>query len=169
MVTPVERRNFVSVVRAAKKSKLGPIFFQNIRVIYKLSMKKQKTGQKTEKKPPKKVFFQPLRPAGSVWLDMVRPYPASGWIWSGHIQPEAGHGLDHIQPGWIWSDALMQAANFDNWNPFILCACILALFTAGVFILGSRKVTINNYDVVFGEGQGQPDRKGGGGAESEKN
>ena len=62
----------------------------------------------------------------------------------------------------------MQAANFDNWNPFILCACILALFTAGVFILGSRKVTINNYDVVFGEGQGQPDRKGGGGAESEK-
>ena len=42
-------------------------------------------------------------------------------------------------------DALMQAANFDNWNPFILCACILALFTAGVFILGSRKVTINNY------------------------
>ena len=100
---------------------------------------------------------------------MVRPYPALGWIWSGHIQPEAGHGLDHIQPGWIWSDALMQAANFDNWNPFILCACILALFTAGVFILGSRKVTINNYDVVFGEGQGQPDRKGGGGAESEKN
>ena len=32
-------------------------------------------------------------------------------------------------------DAVMQAANFDNWNPFILCACILALFTAGVFIL----------------------------------
>ena len=65
-------------------------------------------------------------------------------------------------------NGLMQAANFDNWNPFILCAGILALFTAGVFILGSRKVTINNYDVVFGEGQGQPDRKGGGGAESEK-
>ena len=34
----------------------------------------------------------------------------------------------------------MQAANFDNWNPFILCAGILALFTAGVFILGSWKV-----------------------------
>ena len=32
-------------------------------------------------------------------------------------------------------DAVMQAANFDNWNPFILCAGILALFTAGVFIL----------------------------------
>ena len=103
MVTPVERRNFVSVVRAAKKSKLGPIFFQNIRVIYKLSMKKQKTGQKTEKKPPKKVFF-PAPPTS--WLslagygqtiscimqDMVRPYPAWGGIWS-----------DHIQPCWIWS------------------------------------------------------------------
>ena len=87
VVTPVERRNFVSVVRAAKKSKLGPIFFQNIRVIYKLSMKKQKTGQKTEKKPPKKVFF-PAPPTSwlslagygqtisSLRLDMVRPYPA---------------------------------------------------------------------------------------------
>ena len=66
-MTPEERRNFVSVVPAAKKSKLCPIFFQNIRVIYKLSMKKQKTGQKTEKKPPKKV--------------------------SDHIQPQAGYGL----------------------------------------------------------------------------
>ena len=34
----------------------------------------------------------------------------------------------------------MQAANFDNWNPFILISGILALFTAGVFILGSWKV-----------------------------
>ena len=40
----------------------------------------------------------------------------------------------------IHNDDLMQAANFDNWNPFILCAGILALFTAGVFILGSWKV-----------------------------
>ena len=34
----------------------------------------------------------------------------------------------------------MQAANFDNWNPFILISGILALFTAAVFILGSWKV-----------------------------
>ena len=54
----MEPRNFVSVVPAAKKSQLGPIFFsQNIRVIYKLSVKKQETGQKTGKKPPKKVFL----------------------------------------------------------------------------------------------------------------
>ena len=53
----MEWRNFVSVVPAAKKSQLGPIFFQNIRVIYKLSVKKQETGQKTGKKPPKKVFL----------------------------------------------------------------------------------------------------------------
>ena len=44
VVTPVEHRNFLSVVPAAKKSKLGPIFCQNIRVIYKLSVKKQETG-----------------------------------------------------------------------------------------------------------------------------
>ena len=56
----MEWRNFASVVPAAKKSQLGPIFFQNIRVIYKLSVKKQETGQKTGKKPPKKgVFIRP--------------------------------------------------------------------------------------------------------------
>ena len=57
MATPVEPRNFVSVVPAAKKGKLGPIFFLNIRVMYILSVKKQKTGQKTGKNSPKKVFF----------------------------------------------------------------------------------------------------------------
>ena len=34
----------------------------------------------------------------------------------------------------------MQAAHFDNWSPFIFIAGILALFTAGVFILGTYKV-----------------------------
>ena len=42
----------------------------------------------------------------------------------------------------------MQAANFDNWSPFILIAGILALFTAGVFILGTYKV-INMMAVVM--------------------
>ena len=42
----------------------------------------------------------------------------------------------------------MQAANFDNWSPFIFIAGILALFTAGVFILGTYKV-INMMVVVM--------------------
>ena len=66
----------------------------------------------------------------------------------------------------------MQAANFDNWNPFILCAGILALFTAGVFILGSWKVINHqhdgnedgshdgNVDVAFGEGLGRGESDG---------
>ena len=37
-------------------------------------------------------------------------------------------------------DDLVQATNFDNWNPFILVSGLLALFTAAVFILGSWKV-----------------------------
>ena len=53
----MERRTFVSVVPAAKKNKLGPIFSKNIRVMYILSVKKQKTGQKTGKNPPKKGVF----------------------------------------------------------------------------------------------------------------
>ena len=56
----MEPRNFVSVVPAAKKGKLGPIFFLNIRVMYILSVKKQRTGQKTGKNPPKKVVFSSL-------------------------------------------------------------------------------------------------------------
>ena len=42
----------------------------------------------------------------------------------------------------------VQAANFDNWNPFIFIAAILALFTAGVFILGTYKV-INKMTVML--------------------
>ena len=53
----MERRTFVSVTPAAKKNKLGPIFSKNIRVIYKLSVKKQETGQKTGKNPSKKAFL----------------------------------------------------------------------------------------------------------------
>ena len=56
----MERRTFVSVTPAAKKNKLGPIFSKNIRVIYKLSVKKQETGQKTAKNPPKKAFLSAL-------------------------------------------------------------------------------------------------------------
>ena len=72
MVTPVEPRNFVSVVPAAKKSKLGPIFFLNIRFMYKLSVKKQRTGQKTGKNPPKKVVF-PAPPIS--WLSFSEKGP----------------------------------------------------------------------------------------------
>ena len=69
VVNPVEWRNFVSVVPVAKKRKLGPIFSKNIRVMYILSVKKQKTGQKTGKNPPKKMIFSaPL----TSWLSLDR-------------------------------------------------------------------------------------------------
>ena len=45
VVTPVERRTFVSVALATTKSKLGPIFFQNIFLVYILLVKKQKTAK----------------------------------------------------------------------------------------------------------------------------
>ena len=55
-------------------------------------------------------------------------------------------------------DGLMQAANFDNWNPFILISGILALFTAGVFVLGSWKVKGHDRD----ESSDDPDSCSGG-------
>jgi len=72
VVTPVEWRNFVSLVPAAKKSKLGPIFSINICVMYILSVEKQKTGQKTGKNSPKRMFFS--SPPTS-WLSLDRFWP----------------------------------------------------------------------------------------------
>ena len=97
VATPVEWRNFVSVVPAAKKSQLGPIFFQNIRVIYKLSVKKQETGQKTGKKPPKKGVF----------------------ISSSDQLAEPGHkSCQLLWPGSAsWSEGLMKTPFFGGFLP----------------------------------------------------
>ena len=63
-MTPVERRNFVSVVPVAKKSKLSPFSSQNILFIYKFSAQKQFTGRKMGKNPTKKGVFS--RPSGQL-------------------------------------------------------------------------------------------------------
>ena len=67
VVSPVERRNFVSVVPAAKKSKIKPFSFQNIPAMYIYKAQKQGTGRKMGKNPPKKgVFLAPL----ASWLSL---------------------------------------------------------------------------------------------------
>ena len=60
VATPVEWRTFVSVTPAATKSILDSFLFQNILSMYILSMKQQKTGQKTDKNPTKKPVFSVL-------------------------------------------------------------------------------------------------------------
>ena len=55
-------------------------FLQKRHFIYKLSVKRQKTGQKTAKKPPKNLFFQLLRLSVWVWPQMLRN--ASGQTWN---------------------------------------------------------------------------------------
>ena len=57
VATPVERRTFVSVVPTARKSKLGPISFQNIRNMCIQMDKMHLTGQKSGKRPSKTLFF----------------------------------------------------------------------------------------------------------------
>ena len=57
VATPVEWRTFVSVAPAATESILDSFFFQNILSMYILSMKQQKTWQKTDKNPKKNLFF----------------------------------------------------------------------------------------------------------------
>ena len=60
VATLVEQRNFVSVVPAAKKSKIRPFSFQNIPAMYMYKAQKQGTGRKMGKNPPKKgVFLAP--------------------------------------------------------------------------------------------------------------
>ena len=73
VVTPVERRNFVSVVPAAKKSKIRPFSFQNIPAMHMYKAQKQGTGRKMGKKPPKKGFF--LAPPAT-WLSLTSNEPA---------------------------------------------------------------------------------------------
>ena len=36
-------------------------------------------------------------------------------------------------------EELQQAANFDNWKPFIICAGVVSLLASGVFAFGSLK------------------------------
>ena len=89
----MEPRNFVSVVPAAKKSKLGPIFFLNIRFMYKLSVKKQRTGQKTGKNPPKKVVF-PAPPIS--WLSFSEKGPGPFPDFRKRTRSLSGKGPGHF-------------------------------------------------------------------------
>ena len=53
-------RNFVNGDPMAREGQMGQFFLQKRHFIYKLSVKKQETGQKTGKNPPKKVFLSAL-------------------------------------------------------------------------------------------------------------
>ena len=87
VVTPVERRTFVSVAPATTKSKLGPIFFlQNIFLLYILLVKMQKTGQKTDKNPEKNCFFSsPSGHLAEFHLIWAGPYQVT-WYEPDHIR-----------------------------------------------------------------------------------
>jgi len=50
VATPVERRTFILAIPTAKKSKLGPISFQNIRIMCIHMDKMQHAGQKSGNK-----------------------------------------------------------------------------------------------------------------------
>ena len=77
VATPVERRTFVLVVPTVKKSKLGPISFQNIRIMCIQMDKMQKTGQNSGKKCWKTLFF-PATP--TIWLSLA-------WFVAQQIRP----------------------------------------------------------------------------------
>ena len=51
-------------------------------------------------------------------------------------------------------EELQQAANFDNWKVFVLCAGIVSLLASGVFAFGSLKefqMYIGSHNSVVGE------------------
>ena len=104
-----------------KKASWVRFFFQNIRVIYKLSVKKQETGQKTGKKPPKKrCFYQLLWPAGRARPQKLPTFMAQLW-WPGHQSWQLswpGHKS--------WSDGLMQTPFF--WRVFARFMSCFLLF-----------------------------------------
>ena len=67
--TPYTARNFAIGGPTAREGQLDRFFLQKRHFIYKLSVKKQRTGQKTGKNPPKKVVF-PAPPIS--WLSLDR-------------------------------------------------------------------------------------------------
>ena len=106
----MEWRNFVSVVPAAKKSKLGPISFQNIRVLYKQSVKKQETGQKKGKNPPKKgVFISPTS-----WLSFASKVGNSS-LATFEAWPEK---LATFEAS--WSEGLIKTPFLEGFCPFFV-------------------------------------------------
>ena len=97
-MTPYTWRNFVIGAPTARGGQSDRFFLQKRHFTYKLSVKKQKTGQKTKKNPPKKVFF---------------PAPSTSWLslagYGQTISSQAGYGLGQIRPGWIWTSISGQA------------------------------------------------------------
>ena len=59
-MTPYTAKNFAIGGPTAREGQLDRFFLQKWHFIYKLSVKKQRTGQKTGKNPPKKVVFSSL-------------------------------------------------------------------------------------------------------------
>ena len=59
-MTPYTWRTFVNGAPTAREGQMERFFLQKRHFIYKLSVKKQETGQKTGKNPPKKVFLSAL-------------------------------------------------------------------------------------------------------------
>ena len=60
-MTPYTWRNFVTGASTAREGQMGRFFLQKRHFIHKLSVKKQETGHKTGKNPPKKgVFISPF-------------------------------------------------------------------------------------------------------------
>ena len=75
----------------ARAGQMDRFFLQKRHFTYKWPVKKQKTGRKTGKNPPKKVIF-PAPPAS--WLSLAGYGPT--------ISGLAGYGPDQIRPGRIW-------------------------------------------------------------------
>ena len=83
MVTPYTWRNFVTGASTAREGQMERFFLQKRHFIHKLSVKKQETGQKMGKNPPKKgVFISPsdqlLWQCHKSWSEELRKTPFFG-------------------------------------------------------------------------------------------
>ena len=84
-MTPYTWRNFVNVAPTARGGQMELSFLQKRHLIYKLSVIKQNTGQKTGKNPPKKgVFISTSDHLSNFWRQqLLRPatFRASNFYW----------------------------------------------------------------------------------------
>ena len=131
MVTPYTARNFAIDSPKAREGQLDRFFLQKWHFIYKLSVKKQRTGQITGKNPQKKVVFPP--PPIS-WLslsekgpDLFRIYPKQDPVLFGYPKkvrtfsgyPKKVPVLFRINSA-SWSEGLEKTPFLEGFCPFFV-------------------------------------------------
>ena len=144
-MTPYTWRNFVNGAPTARVGQMELSFLQKRHLIYKLSVIKQKTGQKTGKNPPKKgVFISTSDHLSNFWRQqLLRPatFRASNF-WRQQLLRSATFRANNFFPAFCRNHkALVIVLTGISWGLQILY-CLMEFSTSAVGSIACKS-TIN--------------------------